>query len=449
MQRDDVPATLTPQWFDLRPHSVQEALWTCPDRFVAVRAGRRSGKTTLAKRRLVRYLPVRLWHGQPARYLYVAPTRDQAKHIAWNDLKALCHPHWLAGEPRESELVIRSVWGSEIHVSGFDKPARIEGVPWDGVVVDESADIRPGAVDKSLRPALADRRGWMWRIGVPKRAGIGAAEFRKICEDRSKGYRFFTWSAEDILDPSELAHMAQHLDHKDYDEQIKGLAVSSSSRAFDEFEPEFNVLAGPATQYQPNRTIAVGSDFNVNPMAWVIAHVIGGSIYVFDELWLRNTNTRAALNELHRRYGDHKAGWIFFGDASGRARKTVGTSASNSDYLLIKQDARFAESEGGVQVRYPKANPGVKNRLASCNAMLCNAMEQRRLLINPSCTHLIEDLDQRGVDQQGQPLDATPDTGHITDALGYMVHAMFPVRFSMDESEGEHEIDMQGLSVMR
>src|SRR5262245_40011145 len=98
---------LTPAWFDLNPHPVQQELWASPHRFVAVRAGRRSGKTTLAKRRLVRYLPVKLWHNQPGRYLYLGPTRDQAKHIAWEDLKALVHPSWLDGEPKETELIIR------------------------------------------------------------------------------------------------------------------------------------------------------------------------------------------------------------------------------------------------------------------------------------------------------------------------------------------------------
>ena len=68
----------------LRPHKVQYRLWHCTARFVGVPAGRRSGKTEIAKRRLVLALSQpKPWHDP--RYFYGAPTRDQAKRIAWQD----------------------------------------------------------------------------------------------------------------------------------------------------------------------------------------------------------------------------------------------------------------------------------------------------------------------------------------------------------------------------
>src|SRR5262249_24890285 len=41
-----------------------------------------------------------------------------------------------------------------------------------------NCDIKPGTVDLTILPALTWRNGWLWRIGVPKRFGIGAKEFR-------------------------------------------------------------------------------------------------------------------------------------------------------------------------------------------------------------------------------------------------------------------------------
>ena len=409
-------------------HRKQSQLFYSTDRLVAVRAARRSGKTTIAKRRAVLKLPTRTWHGEPPRVLYLAPTRPQAKAIAWESFKNLIHPSWRDGEPSETELTIRTIWGSRLTIGGFDVPQRFEGVPWDFVIVDESADIRPRAVDTSIIPALADVKGTCWRIGVPKRTGLGAREFNGICDDRSKGYRYFSWTAAEVLDAEELQRLKQILDSKDYAEQILGQVVSSSGLAYFEFSAsDFgNVRNIPETRYNPNRRIIVGSDFNVNPMAWVLAHVFDGRVYVFDELYIRNTNTASTLAELHRRYPNHKAGWSFYGDATGRARKTAGTNATQSDYLIIKNSKDFQSGEG-VSVKYPKKNPPVKNRLASVNAMLCNAAKTRRVFINPTCTHLIDDLGSRGVDDVGQPVNANADSGHITDALGYLIHGMFPI----------------------
>jgi hypothetical protein len=422
-------SALPPRWKELRPHPKQFALWSCVDKMVAVRAARRSGKTELAKRKLVSSLPVATWHGEPGRYLFLAPVRQQAKEIAWADLKAMVKPEWLDGEPKETELKIVTRWGSELCVGGFDKPMRFEGMPWDGVIVDESADIRPTAVDRSLIPALADRDGWLWRMGVPKRTGVGAVEFNEICDNPAKGYTYFSWSASEILPPEKIAELAEILDPKDFEEQILGKVVSSSGLAFHSFSRADggNVINNLHTQYQPNRRIIVGSDFNVTPMVWVLCHSYNGCLYVFDEIWLKDTNTISTLNELHRRHSEHKNGWLFLGDATGRARKTAGTTATQSDYQIIQNDKRFMQGLG-CEIVYPRKNPAVKDRLASTNAMLCNANGKRRLFVNPSCTHLIDDLGSRGVDKFGQPVDATAYSGHPTDALGYVVHGLYPIQ---------------------
>ena len=116
------------------------------------------------------------------------------------------------------------------------------------------------------------------------------------------------------------------------------------------------------------------------------------------------------------------------GDATGRARKT---SATKSDYILIKQDKRFSGN-----VRYPRANPSAKDRLASCNALF----HHDHLHIDPRCTNLILDLEFRSLDDTGHP-DNAGDQGHITDALGYVVHMLYPVRFTV---QGDISLSLVG-----
>ena len=344
--------------------------------------------------------------------------------MAWDAIRALIPKHWLRREPSSSSMIIETVFGSKLYVVGMDKPARIEGVQWDGGVIDESSDQKPGVFDRSVRPALTHRKGWCWRIGVPKRYGAGAREFKHAYDlgmRSDAGIRSFTWPSWDILPQEEIAILRSQLDTKDFNEQVGGNFVDAGGQAYYEFS-DANVR--PVT-YDSHAPIYVGSDFNVDPMAWVLGHKTNHGLEIFDELWLRNTNTKATLDYLWQKYGEtHKGGWFFTGDASSRSRKT---SAASSDYVQIKNDKRF-----DAKVRYDKSNPARKDRLAAVNLLCHNAADQRRLHVDPRCAHLIDDLKNRVIDPAtGEPVAAEPglahDSGHATDALGYLIYKYFPV----------------------
>lgn len=432
---------LPERWMPLALHPVQDALYHCQARFVAVAAGRRSGKTEHAKRRLVMSLPLKKPWSDP-RYFFAGPTQKQAKLIAWEDLLALVPDEWLDGgrygrAVNRTELCIRTRFGSELHVVGLDKPSRIEGVAWDFGIIDESSDVKPGAFGRSIRPALADRNGGCWRIGVPKRVGCGAQEFHQFfrrcaasnynglgpqdnAEEPYEDGAAFTWVSADILTPEEIEHNRATLDPKDFREQYEASWESVGNRVFYAFEPH-NLAP---CQYDPSLPIIVGCDFNVDPMAWVLGHVRGNELHLFDELWQRDTNTPRALNTLAGKYRGHKAGWRFFGDAASRQRKT---SAALTDYRIIQEHDTFRQM--GASLHVPKSNPPVADRFAACNAMFCNAGGQRRMYVDPRCKRLIEDLESRSYKEgTSDPDDRALFSGHPTDAMGYVVYRLFPIR---------------------
>jgi len=413
---------LTKAWTDLRHHPLQARAWRSNARFVNLACGRGSGKTELARRRVVRMLPVRKQWQDPL-YFYALPTVAQAKRVAWDKLLQLIPPHWIKGDPNRSELCITTIFGSKLYVVGMDKPARIEGVQWDFGVIDESSDVRPGAFARSVVPALEHRNGGCWRIGVPKRYGIGAPEFKDFYDKGDEhgvgGIMSLTWPSSDILTPSQLEWAQNNLDARDYEEQYGATWQDVGGGIFYAFS-EDNVST--QAEYERNRTICVGSDFNVDPMCWVLGHRSKDGLRVFDEVWLRNTNTQATLDYLNAKYGTHAAGWEFFGDASSRARKT---SASSSDYIQIRGDDRFK----GARIFYPKANPRITDRFAACNRLMCNAQGARNLLVHPRCTNLLADIRYRAYKEGTREPDDHGDIGHITDALGYVIHRVWPIRF--------------------
>lgn len=407
------------QWDNLNYHAQQSKLWRTKARLVNVVAGRGSGKTTLARRRVVAYLPVRKPWSNPM-YFYALPTYKQARRVAFKHIVNLIPKQWLASEPNE-RMIIKTIFGSELHIVGLDQPQRLEGDQWDGGVVDEASDQKPGWWT-SMRPAMAHRKGWIWEIGVPKRVGKGARDFRA----RFLGgeWEAYHWTSETVLPKDEIEAARREMSPKDFREQFGASWESAGGAAFHAFDDDYNIAR---CRYNPSLPIYLGCDFNVNPMCWVLAHVYdkdeyepgSGRMEVFDELYMADTNTKESLDALWKRYGArHKAGFRFYGDASSSQRRT---SAARSDYVQIQNDDRFKPL-----VRFPKSNPPIKDRLASCNALFQNAAGEVKCHIDKGCVHLIDDIKARALDDRGSP-DDSADVGHMTDGLGYLIHSLFPM----------------------
>lgn len=424
--------SLTPDWKVLKPHAVQSALWRTPARFAGVLAGRQSGKTELMMRYVIRHLPLESQYTKHPNYFYILPTREQAKRVAWKRLKGLVPKQW-APKISETELTIETGFGSTLYLVGADKPHRIEGMQFAGGVVDESSDEKEDLIDVSILPTLAIQHGWLRRIGVPKRHGVGAVKFKEFCELCKSGidnYAFFTWPSEDIVDKSIVDHARATLDPKDFNEQWRASWETSSGSIFYTFSDVHNVL--DSITYQPNKPLVISSDFNVSPMSWVIGHRVTNDkglnvkLHIIDELYLKDTSTQLTLDALWKKYGEHKAGFEFYGDATSKARKTAGSAAAQSDYALIKADARFS-THTPAKVFYQNANPAVVNRLAACNALFCNAAGVRRCYIHPRCINLIADLKRRAWKKDTREPDDSGEIGHMSDAIGYVIHRLFPI----------------------
>jgi len=137
-------------------------------RWAVVVAHRRAGKTVAMCADLV-LGALECAHPRP-QFAYLAPFRDQAKKVAWTYLKELTKPLW-SKPPNESELKVSIHNGrgdeSTIFVGGADNPDAYRGMYFDGVVIDETGQVRPSAWYSVLRPSLSDRSGWAIFAGTP------------------------------------------------------------------------------------------------------------------------------------------------------------------------------------------------------------------------------------------------------------------------------------------
>ena len=148
-------------------------------RFSVIVAHRRFGKTVAVINHLIRQA-AQCTKLRP-RYGYVAPLYSQAKSIAWDYLR-----HYTAPIPdvkrNESELWVELPNTARIRLFGADNPDALRGMYFDGVVLDEVAQMKPGVWEEVIRPALSDREGFAVFIGTPK----GINQFHKLYQDAIK-----------------------------------------------------------------------------------------------------------------------------------------------------------------------------------------------------------------------------------------------------------------------
>lgn len=148
-----------------RPH-FREYL-TRSQRFACIVAHRRAGKTYACIQDLLARALTHKRPGPALRYGYIAPTRDQAKDIVWGYLTAFCEkiPQVVFNK---ADLSLTLPNGAMIRLYSGDSYDRMRGLYFDGVVIDEPADIDPEAWPFVVRPCLSDYAGWATFIGTPK-----------------------------------------------------------------------------------------------------------------------------------------------------------------------------------------------------------------------------------------------------------------------------------------
>ena len=123
------------RWYELFNHPIQRALMNDPIRFKICPSGRRSGKSEIAKRHIV----MRAWAKPNSRFMIASPTIGQTVKIFWSDMKLLCLGS-TCKSISETQHIITLQNNSTIELASLDNPARVEGVPWSGAVVDEVSD---------------------------------------------------------------------------------------------------------------------------------------------------------------------------------------------------------------------------------------------------------------------------------------------------------------------
>ena len=431
---------LTERWTKLDYHAEQQRLWNSSCRFRIAHAGRRAGKTELAKRFLIKKaLQFDLPQG---RFVLGAPTHRQAVDIFWDDTIAMI-PRWALYNGSRSISIsyrkIKLINGSHIEIIGLDKPERIEGPPLDGFIGDEFGNFKASVWGEHLRPALdtRDRPGWSWLIGVPE----GKNHYYQLVEDAKDkpDWDVFTWLTSEI-NPKAAETALGDLDTLTYGQEYGGMFVSFKGRTYYAFDKELNCPPdGERILYNPNYSLDFCFDFNRIPgncvtsqelpaPDWLIKRNQGknrGLIScAIDEIFLQqDSHTEKICDLLIKRWSHHKGLVKLYGDATGGAKKSSGVKGSDWDIIKAKFDNVF-NFESYVR----KSNPPVRVRINSVNSRMVAADGFIGSIIDRKCKFLIRDLDGVTCDDNGdiQKSDIKSLLTHISDGWGYKMFREHP-----------------------
>jgi Terminase large subunit, T4likevirus-type, N-terminal len=206
----------------------QEAAYRGMKRFSVLVVHRRGGKTMAAVLKLIdAALRAKL---PDSRYAYVAPQRNQAKTIAWDYLKRFATK--IPGtEVSEQELFVQFPNGARVRLFGADNPDSLRGQYFDGLVLDEVAQMKSEVWGEILLPALSDRKGWAFFIGTPKGLNLFSELYFKAKNDPEWYAASYTCYQTDALVPEEIERAKKEMSEAQFrQEMLCDFSASSENR---------------------------------------------------------------------------------------------------------------------------------------------------------------------------------------------------------------------------
>jgi len=408
----------------------QAAFLDLPHKFRAFVGGFGSGKTWVGCGSLCKHA----WEHPRVPAGYFAPTYPQIRDIFYPTVEEVAYDWGLRADVavanKEVSLYAGRQYRGTIICRSMDKPASIVGFKIGRALVDE--------IDTMAKPkAYAAWRKIIARLRVKAPGLLNGIDVTTTPEGFNFVYEQF--HAIPSADPAKAAlYGLVHASTYDNEANLPDDYIESLFESYPEqlvlayIRGQFvNLTSGsvyPAFDRNKNGTHAlvedsddrvhVGMDFNVLNMTAVVCVIRAGCPLAVGE-FTGVRDTPAMIVALLERFGDRPL--LIYPDASGNSAHT--NNASMSDLALLRAVPSF-------RVRAPAANPRIRDRVVSVNAMLCNARGQRRLKVNvKACPKLAEALEKQAYDANGLP-DKTNGFDHPPDALGYFIQNRFPAAVS-------------------
>ncbi len=214
---------------------------------------------------------------------------------------------------------------------------------------------------------------------------------------------------------------------RDWDREME-MDFSSvvGSVAYTGFRP-INLM--PSLEYSVSLPLCLTMDFNVEPMIWEVAQIVGDLVCFINEIKISSNASIDEMVRLFRNlYPAHLGELWIFGDGTGNGRNP---QTGRSHYDLVR--LHFRGYSGQLVWKVPINNPPQVDRVNAFNLKLRGVDGRVGILIDPDkCPELVKDLkevklkDGRIVKIKNRN-DPYFYRTHASDSAGYLVWREWPV----------------------
>lgn len=275
-------------------HSTQKMVATDKHRFRVVNCGRRWGKTTLAILEMV----AKAVFKDDSRVVYIAPTYQQARDIAWNELKKICAPITLNVNEARLEITVVTKTGNSsiIWLRGWESVETLRGQRFDFVVIDEIASMRNFWLNwqEVIRPTLTDRKGEVLFVSTPKGFNHFYDLYNVIDED-FKSFHFSTYD-NPHLPVEEIDKAKKELPEDRFSQEYMADFRKQQGLVYREFNRDRHVY-NEIPEKSWTESIA-GIDFGfTNPTAVIHIKRDGDENYYVTAEWYKTARTEEQIAE--------------------------------------------------------------------------------------------------------------------------------------------------------
>lgn len=214
-------------------HPKQKEIVSSTARFRVIRAGRRSGKSSVE----VEVMLFKAVTGNDRNVFYIAPTQKQARSIIWEALKSRIGT---IGEPNESRLEMRvpTTEGghSTIFIAGWENRENFRGMKAHHITFDETDTMKDFFIgwQEIFRPALIDTGGTADFIGTPKKENPNLRRLEKEFEQKGEDFAAFHFTTSDnpFIEPLEIEAAKRDMDATTFRQEILAEYVENEGALF-------------------------------------------------------------------------------------------------------------------------------------------------------------------------------------------------------------------------
>lgn len=382
-------------------HPAQIRIASDLHRFRVVNCGRRFGKTTLAIEEIKGKAL-----SKPSKICYIAPTFQQARDIAWEQLRSELKPIITKVNESRLELKVKTQKGGEtlIILRGWEAIDTLRGQHFDLIVIDEIASMRNWWMNwqEVIRPTLTDTKGEGLFISTPKGFNHWYDLFN--LEHKDKDYKSFQFSSYDnpFIPAEELDKARNELTEDRFSQEYLADFRKTSGLVYKEFDRQKHLFdsEGPKTFNE----VLCGIDWGfTNPAAVLkVVRDSDSSFWVMEEWYQRGKTTQEIV-------------------------EVAGAMKANAYYPDPAEPDRILEArKAGLSIR--DVSKDVDKGIDSVRTLLKNG----KIRIHVSCINLISELETYAYKEkkpnQNEPEEPIKENDHALDALRYVLHMHSPYR---------------------